>query len=107
VPAFVVFADVPLLARPGGLTAILAVANLGFAAVGTLLSVLTSSLTHRGSLLVLLLLPLISPVVLGAAQATRTLLTGGQWIGGLQFLAAFAAVFVSLGTLVFEYVMEE
>jgi heme exporter protein B len=109
VPAFVVFSNIPLLARPGALLAILAVANLGFAAVGTLLSALTSGLAQRGSLLVLLLLPLVSPVVIGAGQATRSLLAGDadDWSRWLQLLACFAVSFVTVGTLVFEFVIED
>lgn len=110
VPAFAAFADVPLLARPGAFVSVVLLANLGFAAVGTVVSALTSGLQQRGGLLVLLLLPLISPVVLGAAQATRLLLTDGpaaerwQWV---QLLAAFATLFVVIGALLFEFAIED
>ena len=109
VPAFVVFSDVPLLARPWAFLAIVVVANLGFAAVGTLISALTSGLAQRGSLLVLLLLPLVSPVVIGAAQATRSLIAGdtSEWSRWLQLLACFSALFVAIGTLVFEFIIED
>lgn len=109
-PAFAIFSDVPLLDRPGPFLAIAGLANLGCAAVGTMVSALTHGLPHRGGLLVLLLLPLISPVVLGAAQATRLLLVGDlgePWWRWMQLLACFAVVFVTLGTLLFEFVVEE
>jgi heme exporter protein B len=104
-----IFADVPLLARPVPFLAILIAANLGLAAVGTLVSSLTSGLTRQASLLVVLVLPLVSPVVIGASQATVALLAGDptssfRW---LQLLFVFAAIFVSLGTLLFEFVIEE
>src|SRR5688572_11046738 len=76
VPTFMIFADVPLLARAMPFLAILIAANLGFAAVGTLVSSLTSGLTRQASLLVVLVLPLVSPVVIGASQATVALLAG-------------------------------
>jgi len=110
IPAFILFSDVPLLASPGPFLAIVLLANLGFSAVGTVVSALTNGLQHRGGLLVLLLLPLISPVVLGAAQATRLLLlgeTGGEWWRWMQLLAGFAVLFVAMGALLFEFVVED
>jgi heme exporter protein B len=109
IPAFRVLSDLPLLARPWAFLLVLFVANLGFAAVGTLLSALTSGLGQRSNLLVLLMLPLVSPVVIGASQATRSLMAGddnecSRWI---QVLACFAALFVTVGTLVFEFVIED
>jgi len=59
---------------------------------------------------VLLVLPLAIPVVLAAAEATRLLgEDGGQlsywrWI---QLLAGFAVIFVTAGTLLIQYVVEE
>jgi len=107
--AFGIFSDVPLLTRPASFLLVLLLANVGFAAVGTLLSALTNNLQQRGSLLVLLLLPLISPVILAAAQATRLLVTDGSddWRRWGQLLACFAVTFVTLGTLMFEFLTEE
>jgi len=108
VPVFTMFSGVSLLQRPGPFLATALLANLGFAAAGTLISALTSGLTHRNGLLVLLLLPLTMPVVLGAVQATRLLLVGEAsawwWV---QLLACFAVVFITLGTLVFEFIVED
>jgi len=110
VPALVVLADVPLLDRPGPLVVIALLGNLGFAAVGTLLGALTSGLSHRGSLLALLLLPLLSPVLLAAGEATRSLLAGdplSAWALPAQLLAVFAILFTTVGALVFEYASED
>lgn len=110
VPAFSLFSNVPLFARPWAVLVVLLLGNLGFAALGTLLSALTNRLEQRGNLLVLLLLPLMSPVVLAAAQATRVLVDGdpaGQWWRCVQLLAVFAATFVFLGMVVFEFVIED
>lgn len=110
VPAFVVLSDMPFNARLGPLLSIAALGNVGFAAVGTLVSGLTSGLRQRGGLLTLLLLPLVVPVVLAAAAATRLALMepldalAWRWI---QLLAVFAVVFTVLGALLFEFVMEE
>jgi heme exporter protein B len=109
VPAVAIFSDVHLLARPTPFLAVLFVANLGYAAVGTLLSALTSGLSQRGSLFVFLLLPLVAPVIVGAAAATRSLLLGELdiWWRWSQFLVCFAVVFLAVGALVFEFVIEE
>jgi heme exporter protein B len=109
VPAFTMLSGVSLFERPGPFLATALVANIGFAAAGTLVSALTTGMTHRNGFLVLVLLPLVLPVVLGAVQATRSLLVGeaGEWWRWAQLLACFAAVFITLGTLVFEFIVED
>lgn len=110
IPAFLVLSDVPLLARPGLFAIVLALGSMGFAAVGTLVSALTSGLSRRSGLLVLVLLPLVVPMVLGAAEATRLLITAGpneQWWRWTQLLAAFAVLHTTLGIIAFEFVIED
>jgi heme exporter protein B len=110
VPLFIVLSDVPLASRPGPLALVAALSNVGFAAMGTLVSALTAGVRHRGSLLALLLLPLVVPVLLGSAEATRLLLTGpmgSQWWLWTKLLAVFAVVFTVVGAFVFEFVVEE
>ena len=109
IPAFVIFTDVSLLAGAWRFLTILVAANLGLCAVGTLVSALISGLPRQGSLLVLLVLPLASPIVIGAGQATTSLLAGDttSWCRWLQLLSVFAALFICLGTLLFEFVIEE
>lgn len=110
VPAFIVLSDVPLAARPIHIALIAALGNVGFAAVGTLVSGLTAGLRHRGGLLALLLLPLVTPILLGSAEATRLSLAGQfdplgwRWV---QLLAICAIVFTVVGALAFEFVLEE
>lgn len=110
VPAFVAFSDTPLLRQPLQFLAVLLLANVGFAAVGTLLSALVDGMQQRGNLLVLLLLPLVTPLVLGASRATSAPLVlerAVEWQGWTQLLAVFAFLFVSLGAMLFEFVIEE
>lgn len=110
VPLFIAMTDIPLLAKPGAIALIAILGNLGFAAVGTLVSAVTADLRNRGGLVALLLLPLVTPVILGSAEATSQMLAGeidGQWWRWIQLLAVFAAVFTAVGALVFEFVMEE
>lgn len=110
VPVFIVLSNVPLASRPGPLVLVVALSNVGFAAAGTLVSALTAGVRHRGSLLALLLLPLVIPVVFGSAEATRLLLAGpidSQWWLWTELLAVFAIVFIVVGAFLFEFVMEE
>ena len=110
VPAFVILSNAPLLQHPLLLALVLMLGNLGFVSVGVLVSALTANFSQRGSLLALLLLPLAIPVLLGAAEATRLLVTDDLneplWCW-LQLLTAFAALFMTLGILVFEFIVED
>jgi heme exporter protein B len=110
IPLFVALADVPLLAHPGAMIAVAALGNLGIASVGTLLSALAAGIRRSGNLTALLILPLVIPVVLAAAEATRLAMIGDfgpEWARWIQFLAAFAIVFITAGTVLFEFVVEE
>jgi heme exporter protein B len=110
IPLFVVFADVPLQRHAAGLALVALLGNLGIAAVGTLLGGVTSGQAGRANLLALLVLPVVVPVVLGAAEATRLLVPdelGAAWWRWVQLLAAFAVVFITAGWILFEYVIEE
>ncbi len=63
-----------------------------------------------GSLLVLVVLPLVIPVLLAAAECTRLVVENridDQWWRWIQLLGAFAIVFVTAGTLLFEYAIED
>jgi heme exporter protein B len=110
VPLFVVFADVPLVRHAASLGLVMVLGNLGIAAVGTLLGGMTSGQSGRANLLALLLLPVVVPVVLGAAEATRLLLlddVGSAWWRWVQLLGAFAVLFITAGWILFEFVIEE
>jgi heme exporter protein B len=110
VPAFLALADIPFAARPTPLLLIVLLANVGFAAVGTLVGGLTSGLRHRGGLLALLLLPLLVPVLFAASEATRLLLADkldSLWWSWIQLLAVFAVVFTVTGAILFEFVVED
>jgi heme exporter protein B len=110
IPLFAAMSGVPLLAHPARLLLVGVLGSVGIAAVGTLLSALMSGSRHRTNLLALLVLPLTLPVLLGAAEATRLIMAndfGAQWTRWVQLLAAFAVIFVTAGTLLFECVVED
>jgi heme exporter protein B len=109
IPLFFVLSDVPLLPHLGRLLPVAGLANLGLAAVGTLVGAMACG-GRSNPLLVPLVLPLSLPIVLAAAECTRldVLETGGElWWRWLQLLAAFAIVFLTAGTVLFEYAIED
>lgn len=110
VPLFVILAGVPLLRHPWAMVLVAMLGGLGMAAVGTLVSTLAHGLRQRGALLSLLLTPLIVPVLLAAAEATRLIAEGDlgePWWRWIQLLTAFAIVFTTAGMVLFEFLIEE
>ncbi len=106
-----------LLLGPGldgalpALLPILLLANVGLAAVGALISALAIETRARDLIVPLLLLPLLVPVIIAAAQATEPLLVAGQspddlakWLG---FLALYDVVFVLVSVAVFDFLLDE
>ena len=90
---------------------VLLLANLGLAAVGALISALAIETRARDLIVPLLLLPLLVPVIIAAAQATEPLFTGSQspddlakWLG---FLALYDVVFVLVSVAVFDFLLDE
>lgn len=110
IPAFIVFANVSLLPNPLMLASVVLLGNLGFVSVGVLVSALTNHSSQKGGLLALILLPLLTPVLVGAAEATRLAVLGDrneQWWSWVQLLAAFSLVFTTLGFVLFPSAAEE
>lgn len=110
IPLFVVLSDIPLLVYPWAMLLVALLGNLGIAALGTLLSALSTGIRHGGSLLTLLVLPMAVPVVLASAEATRLMIGGrfgAEWWQWIQLLAAFGTVFVAAGLLLFHFLVEE
>lgn len=92
-----------------GLLLVLALGNVGFAALATLFAALTARTRAREVLLPLLLLPLLSPLVIAAVSATRSVLTGGLATAGdaLGVLVAFDVIFTVAGWLLFAVVVRD
>jgi heme exporter protein B len=90
---------------------VLVLADLGIAVVGTLVSALAVGARARELLVPLLALPLLIPVLIGAARATSPLLAQGgadalpvRW---LAILALYDVVFGLLSYAVFDYLLED
>jgi heme exporter protein B len=112
VPAFAVLLLGP---SPGPalpeLIGVLALANAGIAAVGTLASALAIQTRARDLIAPLVALPLLVPVVIAGARATSPLLLEagadplpGKW---LAVLALYDVVFGLLAYAVFDYLLED
>lgn len=84
-------------------------ATIGLAAAGTLYGVVAAGLRVRDTLLPILLLPVLTPVLIGATRAFDAALggtasDGWPWCG---LLTAFALAYVAAGTLAFGTLLEE
>jgi len=112
VPAFVL-----LLLQPGAgqalpeLLAVLALADVGIAVVGTLIGALGVQTRARDLIIPLMALPLLVPVAIAAAEATAPLFAAGgaeafhaRW---LVVLALYDGVFGLLAYAVFDFLLEE
>ena len=93
------------------LVPIVLLADLGLAAIGALVAALASETSARELITPLLLLPLLVPVLIGAARGTAPLFTGdqtaddlGRWLG---LLSVYDVVFVLLSVAVFDYLLED
>jgi len=107
-PIFLALFNLPLFLP--GLALIIALALLGFAAVGTLFSAMAVNTRAREILLPILFLPVVVPVIIAAVQATGPVLAGMPWeemVIYLQIITAFDIIYLVAATLVFEFVIEE
>lgn len=98
-PAFALF----FTGIDGATIAGLALADLGIAGVGTLLSAMASVSRARELLLPLLFLPLVIPVIIGGVGASVAD-DPGRYLG---FLALYDIVFAFISWASFEYVVTE
>jgi heme exporter protein B len=106
---FGLFFDVDLGRAVVGLAVILPLGTLGLATVGTLFAAVTAQVRARELLFPVLLLPVQVPVLLATVSATQVALAGqpladaGAW---LQLLAGADLVYLVIGLLTFEFVLE-
>jgi heme exporter protein B len=98
-PAFSLFFS----AVDGATVAAVILADLGIAAVGTLLAAMASVSRARELLLPLLFLPLAIPVIVGGVGAS-VVASPGRYLG---FLALYDLVFAIISWASFEYVVTE
>ncbi len=92
------------------LIAVLALGSIGYSTVGTLLAAMSVQTRARESLLPIIMLPVALPLLLSSVRATSALLTGApedQWLPWLSILIVLNVIFLVLGFLLFEFVVED
>ncbi len=112
VPAFALLLLGPPLGQAlPGLIVVLLAANIGIAVIGTLVAALAIQTRARDLMVALLALPLLVPVVLGAARATAPLLDhgGAQALPGdwLALLALYDLLFALIAYAIFDFLLED
>jgi heme exporter protein B len=82
---------------------------VGLAAVGSLFGVVAESARTREAIFPMLVLPLVAPVLIAGVRATDLAAAGrsSEVLSWLGLLAAFDVVFLSVGVLVFGYLLED
>jgi heme exporter protein B len=112
VPAFaLLLLGPPLWPRLLGLTAVLALADLGFAVIGTLVSAIAINTRARDIISPIVGLPLLIPALIATARAAGPLLGAGssgappgKW---MAILALYDCVFALVAYAVFDFLLEE
>ncbi len=102
--------SVDLWARLPSLVGVAFLATVGISAVGVLFAAMAAHLRAREAMLPLLLFPLVIPVLLAAVQLTQVILQEGSILGQghwVRLLAVFDIVFLVVGFLTFNFVLEE
>jgi len=110
VPLVALFFNVPVLPFLGPLAAIIALATVGFVAVGTLFSAMTTRTRYAELLLPVLVLPFMIPPLSWAVLATVRLLAArplSEIVGWLNMLAVYDVVFVALALMLFPATVNE
>lgn len=106
---FVVFFNLDIGASLPRVAVVVALGTVGLAAVGTLFAAMTAHVRARELLFPILLLPVQVPVLLGTVKATEAMLLGeplssvAQW---LQLLVAADVIYLTIGMLTFDFILE-
>jgi len=108
-PVFAALYNLGLWPVLGRLAVVLFFGTLALATIGTVFSAISSQARMRELLLPLLLLPLLTPALIAAAEATAGLLENEPSLSPVWsvFLIAYDAIFLTATWLFGEYLLEE
>jgi heme exporter protein B len=109
-PLFMLFFNVSLGPALPGIIAVMALATIGFVAVGTIFSAMAVRTRFAELMLPVLLLPFMVPPLIAAVQVTSRLLADrplSEMWGWLRLLALYDVVFVALCMMAFPAVVDE
>ncbi|MGB8543355.1 MAG: heme exporter protein CcmB [Candidatus Acidiferrales bacterium] len=109
VPVFSVLYNVSLAGVVGPLVLVLVLGTIGLTVTGTVFSAISSHARLRELLLPLLLLPILTPLLIAAVEATASLFVeqpelDRTWVA---LLAGFDIVFLTASWLLCDYLIEE
>ncbi len=112
VPVFVViFASGRIATHLPAFLALIVLADLGIAALGTLLATISMNTRARDLLLPILFLPLVIPLLIAAASGTSTVFSGtaggGSLLARLAFLLVYDGVFLVLAYGTYDFAIGE
>ena len=111
VPAFALLLDPSFTRSPASLVGVIALGDVGVAVIGTLVAALAVRTRARDLLGPLLALPLLVPVVIGAARASAPLLTVGSSSGPsarwLLTLGLYDLLFGLISYALFDFLLED
>ena len=83
--------------------------TIGFCVLGTIMSALTLRARARELLLPLVLFPLMIPVILATIRCMESVLRNGEFgeaLSWLKLLVGFDVIFITVGILIFDWVIE-
>ena len=109
-PLFMIFFNVDVLSHLGALLLVIFIGTLGFSALGTLLSSLSSNLKTREIMLPILLYPLMVPIVIGVVRMTGQILEGVplsdmmNWVG---LTLCFDVIYIGVSIMTIDHILEE
>lgn len=109
-PLFALFFNVPILPVLAPLVLVIALATIGFVAVGTLMSAIAVNTRFAEFMLPVLMLPFLVPPVTSAVQVTARLFAGrplAEQVGWLRLLVGYDLVFIVMCMMIFEWTLEE
>lgn len=109
IPLFFVFFNNSAFSHFGEMLMLSVLVTIGFSALGTLLSGLTTDLRFKEILLPILLFPLLVPVLLAAVKVTQSVLADQGFLvqlDWLKLLVGFDLIFLIVSYLAFDFVME-
>lgn len=109
-PALAAIAGISLAGSAAPLALILVLGSIGLVAVGTIFSAMSVNTRIREVLLPVLMFPLATPVLISGVRAMLGVLAGrplGEVLPGLRILVAFDVIFLVVGYVIFEFVLEE
>ncbi len=93
-----------------GVLLVIFLGSIGYTVVGTFLSSMSAQSRSRDVLLPILLFPVVLPIVINAVRSSGYFLQGHEFSyiwPSLRMLIAFDIIFLALGYMLFDFVVEE